>query len=132
MTVQDGNAICPKLGLTLTRNERIFKKQVLASQRQHKRVETPEGVWVLWRCGRTEDTSRVKNLSVGGLFVETNKVCPINATVELDFLVQDGEIKARAIVRFVTAGRGMGLQFKSVRSEHQERFTAMIKRLIQR
>ena len=66
---------------------------------------------------------------MGGVFIETKKVCPLDATVELHFLVQDGEISARATVCFVTTGRGMGLQFKSVRNEHQERFTAMIKRL---
>ena len=101
------------------------------SRRHHKRVETPEGGWVLWKCGRIEDTSRVRDLGVGGLFIETKKVCPIHATVELHFLVQDGEIRASATVRFVTAGSGMGLQFKTVRGEDQQRFAAMIKRLIQ-
>lgn len=108
-----------------------MKKHVLKSRRHHKRVETPEGVWVLWKCGRAEDTSRVRDLGVGGLFIETKKACPIDATVELHFLVQDGEIRASATVRFVTAGSGMGLQFKTVRSEDQQRFAAMVKRLIQ-
>jgi hypothetical protein len=107
------------------------KKHVLTSRRHHKRIETPEGVWVLWRCGRTEDTSRVKDLSVGGLFVETRKVCPVGATVELHFLVQDGEVRASGTVRFVTEGTGMGLQFKAVRSEDQERFAAMVKRIME-
>ncbi len=86
---------------------------------------------MLWRCGRTEDTSRVKDLSVGGLFIETSKVCPVDATVELHFLVEDGEIRANAIVRYVKAGNGIGLQFKTVRSEDQARFSTMMKRLIQ-
>jgi PilZ domain len=89
------------------------------------------GVWVFWRCGRTEDTSRVRDLSVGGVFIETSKVCPVDAAVELHFLVEDGGIKANATVRYVTAGSGIGLQFKAVRSEDQEKFSAMIKRLIQ-
>ena len=58
-------------------------------------------MWAIWRCGQTEDTSRVRDLSVGGLFIETRKVCPIGATVELHFLVQDGEIRANATVRYV-------------------------------
>ena len=112
-------------------SERIMKKQVLHSRRHHRRVETPQGLWVVWQCGRTEDTSRVKDLSVGGLFVETLKVCPVDATVKLHFLVADGEIKADATVRYLKAGSGLGLQFKSVRSEDHARFTAMIKRIIQ-
>jgi len=88
-------------------------------------------VLALWRCGRTEDTSRVKDLSVGGLFVETKKVCPVEATVKLNFLVEDGEILADATVRYVKAGSGLGLQFKAVRKEDRERFATMIRRLIQ-
>ena len=108
-----------------------MKKQVLHSRRHHKRADTPQGVWVIWRCGQTEDTSQVKDLSVGGLFIETSKACPVDATVELHFLVEDGEIKANATVRYVKAGSGLGLQFKTVRSEDQVRFLRMIKRLTQ-
>jgi hypothetical protein len=108
-----------------------LKKQVLHSRRQHKRVETPQGVWAVWRCGRTEDTSRVKDLGVGGLFIETLKVCPVDAMVELHFLVEDGEITANATVRYVKVGSGLGLKFKTVRGEDQVRFATMIKRLIQ-
>lgn len=55
----------------------------------------------------------------------------MGATVELHFLVEDGEIRANATVRYVKAGSGMGLQFKTVRGEDQTRFSAMIKRLTQ-
>jgi len=67
---------------------------------------------------------------VGGLFINTLKVCPVDATVKLNFLVEDGEITAEATVRYVKAGSGLGLQFKSVRSEDHVRFATMIKRLI--
>ena len=112
-------------------NERSLTKNILHSRRRHRRVETPQGVWAIWRCGRTEDTSRVKDLSVGGLFIETRKVCPIGATVELHFLVQDGEIRANATVRYVKTGSGLGLQFETVRGEDQTRFAKMVKRLMQ-
>ena len=112
-------------------NERSLTKNILHSRRHHRRVETPEGVWAIWRCGRTEDTSRVKDLSVGGLFIETRKVCPVGATVELHFLVQDGEIRANATVRYIKTGSGLGLQFETVRSEDQTRFAKMVKRLMQ-
>ena len=112
-------------------SERILEKQVLHSRRHHRRVETPQGVLAVWRCGRIEDTSRVKDVSVGGLFIETKKVCPVDATVKLHFLVEDGEITADATVRYVRAGSGLGLKFKSVRSEDRERFATMIRRLIE-
>ena len=107
-----------------------MKKQVLKSRRSHKRVDTPQGVWVYWRCGRAEDTSRIRDMSVGGVFVETKKILPIDATIELNFLVEDGGIVAKAAVRYVLPGVGVGLQFKNVRTEDQPHFAAMIKRII--
>jgi hypothetical protein len=108
-----------------------LKKQIVPSRRHHRRVETPDGVWVVWRCRRTEDTSRVKDLSVGGLFIETLKVCPVDATVTVHFLVEDGEITVDATVKYVKAASGLGLQFKTVRAEDQVRFATMIRRLTQ-
>jgi PilZ domain-containing protein len=108
-----------------------MRKQVLHSRRHHKTVETPDGVWAFWRCNRTEDTSRVSDLCVGGLFIETRKICAVDATVELHFLVEDGEIRASATVRHVKAGNGIGVQFKTVRTEDQARFAGMIKRFVQ-
>ena len=107
-----------------------MKKQAVASRRHHERVETSQGVWVIWKCGRIEDTSRVRDVSVGGLFIETLKVCPVDASVKLHFLVEDGEITADATVRYVKSGSGLGLKFKCVRSEDQLRFAIMIRRLI--
>ena len=66
---------------------------------------------------------------MGGLFIETSKKCPVDTTLELHFLVEDGEIRANATVRYVT-GSGIGLQFKAVRNEDQVRFATMVKRLI--
>lgn len=106
-----------------------MKKQVLKSRRHHKRVDTPQGVWAYWRCGRSEDTSRVRDISVGGVFIETKKTLPVDATVELNFLVEDGGIVAKAAVRYVLPGVGVGLQFKNVRTEDQNHFTAMMKRI---
>jgi len=108
----------------------VVKNQVLQSRRKHKRIDNPRGVWVYWRCGRSEDTSRVRDISVGGIFIETQKKLPIDATVELNFLVEDGGIVAKAAVRYVLPGVGVGLQFENIRSEDQRHFVAMMKRII--
>jgi hypothetical protein len=106
------------------------KKPFFPSRRRNSRVETPQGIWAFWQSGRVTDTSRVLDLSVGGLYIETLKACPVDATVELHFLVEDGEVRASAAVRHLNQGKGLGLQFKSVRGEDQARFSTMIKRLI--
>ena len=69
-------------------------------------------------------------MSVGGLFIETLKVCPVDATIKLHFLVEDGEITADATVRYIKSGSGLGLKFKNVRTEDQAHFATMIRRLL--
>jgi PilZ domain len=104
----------------------------LFSRRQTMRLDTPKGVWVVWgrdRRDRPEDTSRVRNLSVGGLFIETLKTCPVGSTVALDFLVEDWTIRATANVRHFIPRVGMGLKFQTIRSDDQARFVDMITRL---
>jgi hypothetical protein len=100
--------------------------------RQTTRMETPKGVWVVWgrdQRGRLEDTSRVRNLSAAGLFIETRKTCPVGSTVALDFLVEDGSIRATASVRHLIPRVGMGLKFQTIRGDDQAHFVKMITRL---
>jgi PilZ domain len=107
----------------------VVKNQV-QSRRKHKRIDDPKGVWVYWRCGHSEDTSRVRDISVGGIFIETQKKLSIDAIVELNFLVEDGGIVAKAAVRYLLPGVGVGLQFENIRTEDQPHFVAMMKRII--
>jgi hypothetical protein len=100
--------------------------------RQTRRVETSKGVWVVWgrdRHERPEDTSRVRNLSADGLFIETRKTYPVGSTVALDFLVEDGAIRATANVRHLIPRVGMGLKFQTIRGDDQAHFVKMITRL---
>jgi hypothetical protein len=65
---------------------------------------------------------------MGGLFVETQKAPPVGATLKLDLLVQEGSIRAEAVVRHAKLGRGMGLKFTSVRSEDRPRLAELVNR----
>jgi PilZ domain len=103
--------------------------QSIPSRRHHPRVETPDGVWVYWNCKGREDTSRVRDLSMGGLFVETEKAREVDATIRLDFLVQEGQIRAEAVVRHVKPDRGLGLKFTALTEEDGPRLTALMTRL---
>jgi hypothetical protein len=107
----------------------MVQQPVSHSRRFTSRVETPEGVWVDWRCAGREDISRVRNLSLGGLFVETSTSRGVDSTVELDFLVHEGQIRAEAVVRRVEPGRGLALRLTTVRDEDRQRLEALISRL---
>jgi len=101
----------------------------IPSRRHWPRVKTPRGVWVYWNCEGREDTSQVRDLSLGGLFVETEEARDVDATVKLDFLVQEGQIRAEAVVRHVKPGSGLGLRFTALTEEDGPRLTALMTRL---
>ena len=104
----------------------------ILSRRHCPRVETPHEVWVYWNCKGREDTSRVRDLSTGGLFVETEEardVDTVDTKVRLDFLVQEGQIRAEAVVRYVKPGSGLGLRFTALTAEDSPRLTALVTRL---
>lgn len=92
----------------------MLQQTVPPSRRFNSRIETPEGVWVYRRCNGCDETSRVRDVSLGGLFVETGKPTAVASTAGVDFLVQEGQIRAEAVVRHVEPGRGVGLKFTAL------------------
>ncbi len=83
------------------------------SRRHTSRVETPDGVWVYWRCNGIDDVSRVRDLG-GGLYVATESPRPLGIKAKVDFLVQEGQIRTEAVVRHVEPGCGLGMRFTAV------------------
>jgi hypothetical protein len=71
----------------------------------------------------------VRDLSTGGLFVETEEVRDVGATIRLDFLVQEGQIRAKAAVQHVKPGSGLGLKFIALTEEDGPRLIALMTRL---
>src|SRR5207302_7869197 len=106
----------------------IFQHRIAPGRRRYKRVETPQGVSVYWACQKLEDTARVRDLSLGGLFVAAQEALAVGATLKLDFLVQEGAIRAAGIVRHAEPGRGMGLKFTSVRGEDLQHLVELVNR----
>jgi PilZ domain len=84
---------------------------------------------VYWRSAGHEHLAPVRNLSMGGLFIETDTPPVAGMSAELDFLVQEGQIRAEAIVRHAEPGRGLGLRFTAVRNEDRLRLEELVKRL---
>ena len=110
-------------------DKRFLAGQSIPSRRRYPRVEKPQGVWVYWNCKGREDTSRVRDLSTGGLFVETAEARDVDATIWLDFLVQEGQIRAEAVIRHVKPGSGLGLKFTALTEEDGPRLTTLMTRL---
>jgi len=53
----------------------------------------------------------------------------VGAKTKLHFLVEEGQIRAEAVVRRVEPGCGLGLQFTAVREEDRRHLADLMKRL---
>jgi hypothetical protein len=126
-------AFPPERICDLRRNTHVDKRclpgQSIPSRRRYPRVEKPEGVWVYWNREGRADTSRVRDLSTGGLFVETAGLLGVGTAIRLDFLVQEGKIMAKAVVRHVKPGSGLGLKFTALTEKDGPRLAALMTRL---
>jgi len=109
--------------------KRLLPLHSIPRRRRYPRIEKPDGVWVYWHCQGREDTSRVRDLSTAGLFVETEVGRDVDDAIRLDFLVQEGQIRAKAVVRHVNPGCGLGLKFIALTAEDGPRLTALMTRL---
>jgi len=84
---------------------------------------------VYWRSAGHEHLALVQNLSMGGLLIETDTPTVTGMSAQLHFLVQEGQIRADAVVRHAEPGRGVGLRFTALRNEDRQRLAELMKRL---
>lgn len=103
--------------------------QMLYSRRVTPRAEADDEVYVFWYCNDGGNLSHVKNANVGGVFIETPLQKNLNTPVELHFLVREGQIRARAVVRHAEAGHGLGLKFTALDDKDRLHFGVLMKRL---
>ena len=86
-------------------------------------------MYVYWRCDGREDLSRVRDMSLGGLFIETPGSKALGTPTDLHFLVSEGQIRADALVRHVQPGVGVGLKFTAINDQDRRVFATLMKRL---
>jgi hypothetical protein len=99
------------------------------SRRLSSRVQIPDGVWACWRCGGAEDIARVSDLSVGGLFLSTPVPQRVGVKAQLDFLVQEGNIRVEAEVRHLVPSGGLGLKFTAITDKDCPNLIALLNRI---
>ncbi len=86
-------------------------------------------VWVYWESNSGRDISRVKDLSPSGLFIETRARKSEGDMLNLHFLVQEGQIRAEAVVRHNTTGRGLGMKINSITTQDAPHMHRLLMRL---
>jgi len=100
------------------------------SRRALSRIPASEDIWVCWRCNGLDDVSRVLDINIDGMFIQTPHLSVKEGMpARLDFLVPEGRIKADAVVRHVNRGNGLGVKFLAVNDEDRPRLKALLARL---
>jgi PilZ domain len=68
-------------------------------------------------------------MSMGGLFIETPEAGAQGMQARLHFLVQEGQIRADAVVRHIQSGKGLGLKFTALSEQDRPKLAALLTRL---
>ena len=107
----------------------MLQSTAIPSRRANSRISIRQDVWVCWQCNGRDDVSRVRDLSLGGLFLETPSLRVVGAPTKVDFLVSEGQIRADAVVTHRVPGRGLGLKFTAVTEQDRRKFASLLRRL---
>lgn len=114
---------------TMVTGKPAVRTEKTPSRRLTSRVPAPDDVWVFWNCNGQEDISLVRDISMGGLFIETPQPRAAGVLTKLHFLVQEGQIRADAVVRHAKSGVGLGLRFTALSEPDRPKLAALLARV---
>jgi hypothetical protein len=97
--------------------------------RRSARVAVSLGLWVAWQADGPRHVSRVRDLSAGGVFIQTNVAVSIGSELELLFALPEGETRVDGIVRYVDGKDGIGVEFTKMGSGDRARVDQLLRRL---
>jgi hypothetical protein len=101
-----------------------------AEKRRFPRMNLPRGMTVAWQATTQHDISRVASLSLGGLFIEATDPAPIGDTLQVQFDIPGGAVRARAVVRRSLKGTGMGVEFTELPAAAQAGLDSLLQKLL--
>jgi len=97
-----------------------------AKRRRYPRVRVPTGMYFGWKAPGHRTVSHAREIGLGGVFIVTPKPPHLDEMIDLIFDCAGGEVRARAIVRCLRPGLGMGLEFVQMSQEHRGRLNQFL------
>ncbi len=97
--------------------------------RRTARVAVSKGLWVAWQADGPRNVSRVRDLSAGGVFIQTPLVVPIGTELEMLFALPEGETRVEGIVRYADGKNGIGVEFTHMGAADRARVQELLRRL---
>lgn len=104
--------------------------ETLSATRRYRRISLPQGMLVAWYGGGEQRVSRVETLGMGGLFVAEPNAPRVGTNLRLSFEVPGGSVHMEAVVRNVTPGRGMGIEFTRLNTRDRVLMEILLRRLL--
>ena len=98
----------------------------LTEQRRHLRVTLETDVWIGQDGVFARTTERLRNLSVGGAFLETRSGWRIGEIFSLRFALKLDYVMSTVVVRNLQQGVGMGVEFLDLSPESRSTLEAFI------
>jgi hypothetical protein len=98
--------------------------------RRYQRISLPIGMFVAWYGGGEQQVSRVKTLSMGGLFLSVCNAPPVGANLRLAFEVPGGSVQAEGVVRNIVPGEGIGVEFTRMAPRDRILLERLLRRLL--
>lgn len=104
--------------------------ETLCGTRRQQRISLPQGMSVTWYGGGQQQVSRVKTLSMGGLFLCGSTTLRVGTDLTLVFEVPGGMVLADAVVRNIVPGEGMGVEFTKMNPQNRVLLEGLLTRLL--
>jgi len=104
---------------------------LLASKpRRYARIGLHKGPLVAWQGASVRTVSRVGTLGLGGLFIAAARPAELGEGIKMVVQVPGGVVRARAMVRNSHPGKGMGVEFTSMKPEDRARLHRLVQQLL--
>lgn len=97
--------------------------------RRYPRVKSPKGLHVGWQSSTQKFVSSVETLGLGGMFIRTKEPPPAGTTLQLLIDIAGGGVRARAVVKNIKPGEGMGVDIVSMNPEDRARLSNFVRQL---
>jgi hypothetical protein len=104
--------------------------ETICGTRRYQRISLPQGMSVTWYGSGQQQVSRVKPLSMGGLFLCGSHTLRVGTDLTLIFQVPGGIVLADAIVRNIVPGEGMGVEFTKMNPQNRVLLEGLLTRLL--
>jgi hypothetical protein len=108
----------------------LMTTETVCGTRRHQRISLPQGMFVTWHGSGQQQVSRVKTLSMGGLFLCGSITLRVGTDLTLVFEVPGGIVLAEAIVRNIVPGEGMGVEFTKMNPQNRVLLEGLLTRLL--